>query len=314
MVRHPFALALLALAGLRQMQGRRFDSDWLWADAHCNVEVAGEAFCWQGPEPEGRLKAICAGTLVTGECKDGGFSCDVSGVSVDRFTLFMGLRVFKEPLGNGTCVDRQLDLKEAVMGATLVNNEVCPPIVNAIRRWHENAQGQISNITSLLSGCSEGVKSKRCTQQMTDLAVPVIVKVLFDSIENEKGIRWAQMLVKMHGATPMIDGIPKIPEDVKAFAKQFHLTFEKPVDVATQFLHHWRRVRELLSTVLVPFMKPFVYPVMGVVLSQFPETHEENVQGALVHSGKLHAFHAALKEQLDGVIDNFARVCSLVTR
>jgi len=315
MVRHPFALALLALAGLRQIQGSRFESDWLWANAHCNVEVAGEALCWQGPESEGRLKAICAGTLETGECSEGGFSCDVSGVSVDRFTLFLGLQVYKEPLQNGTCVDRQLDLKEAVMDSTLLNNDVCPPIVNAIRQWHENTQGQISNITSALAGCSEGVKSERCTQKMTDVAVPVIIRVFFDSIERENGIQWAQRLVKAHGLTKgKIDYIPKIPEDVKAFAAQFHRTLENPVDLATRFLRHWSRVRGLLSTVLEPFMKPFVYPVMGLVLSQFPETHEENVQGALVHSGKLHAFHAALKEQLDGVIDNLARVCSLVTR
>lgn len=314
MVCHPFALAFLTLAGLRQVQGRRFDSDWLWSTVHCNVEVAGEALCWQGPEPEGRLKAICAGSEVKGECKEGGFSCDVSGVSVERFTLFMGLQVFVEPLGNGTCVDRQLDLKEAVMGSTLLNNKVCPPIVNAIRRWHENAQGPISNITSALAGCSEGVNSKRCTQKMTDLAAPVIVKVLFDSIEKENGIWWAQAVVKVHGATPMIERIPKIPEDVKAFATQFHLTLEKPVDVAKQFLHQWSRVRSLLSSALEPFIKPFIFPMMGLVLSQFPETHEDNVQAALVHSGKLHAFHAALKEQLDGVIDNFARVCSLVTR
>jgi hypothetical protein len=149
---------------------------------------------------------------------------------------------------------------------------------------------------------------------MTDLAAPVIVKVLFDSIERENGIWWAQTVVKVHGATPIIERIPRIPEDVKAFATQFHLTLEKPVDVAKQFLRQWTRVRSLLSTALEPFIKPFVFPVMGLVLSQFPEAHEDNVQAALVHSGKLHAFHAALKEQLDGVIDNFARVCSLVTR
>jgi len=314
MARQPLAPLLLALAGLRRAPGRRFGSEWLWASAHCRVEVAGEALCWQGPEAEGRLKAICAGSEVEGECQAGGFRCDVSGASVERFTLFMGLQVFAEPSEGGTCVDRQLDLKEAVMGSALLNNKVCPPIVNAIRQWHENAQGPISNITAALAGCSDGVTSERCTQRMTDLVAPVIVKLLFDLIEREHGIWWARKVVQLHGATPMIERVPKIPEGVKAFATQFHLTLEKPVEVANHFLRQWSRVRSLLSTALEPFMKPFVYPMMGLLLSQFPETHEDHVQAALVHSGKLRAFHAALKEQLDGVIDNFARVCSLVAR
>merc|ERR1719277_932651 len=151
---------------------------------------------------------------------------------------------------------------------------------------------------------------------MTDLAGPMITQQLFESIEKTYGIAWVKMVVAAYDdavsnigqAAEFAENFVDIPDGVKVFAEKLHLSLQDPVALAKKLLPKWASVRSLVSQALVPFLQPIVQPMLGVLLRQFPEIYEDNVREALVHSGKLLAFQAVLKEKLDGVLDSVEKL------
>jgi len=312
-------LALVVAVVLLSVQGNRVDR--FWPTVHCTVETESKQLCWQGPKFEGRLGAICGGAEVNGECKRNGYGCDVSGASLQRFTAFLGLSVFAKTSESGTCTDEHVDLNKAVMMGALQNNKLCPDLMRTVRHWHETSYGTVSNFTTLLAGCSQGVKHAQCTQTMTDVMVPLIISQFFESFEWTYGIKWAEIIVFGVDNAPAIeqagnvaDHFVDIPEGVKNLAALLRVSLKDPAAVAKKLLPKWRAVRDLLSKGLEPFLKPIIYPMMGVLLAQFPEMYEDNVKDALVHSAKLHAFQAAVKEKLDSAVDSIEKLCLFTMR
>jgi len=269
---------------------------------------------------EGRLGAICGGTDVEGECKKDGYTCDVSGKSFERFTKYLGLTVFAQPSEGGECIDAHVDLNEASMAGALQNNGVCPAVTGAVRKWQDIRFAHVANITAALKGCSEGVKQENCAKTLASSVVSTFLFDFFDSIEWAFGIKYVEMGVFTHDVSPVLEQGAKaadffvdIPEGVKGFAAKLKINLEKPtkasVGVAKKLIKKWREVREFLKESLAPFLTPVLHKPMALVLEMFPEMYAENVQGALVHSGKLDEFQAFVKKQMDGMLTGIEKLC-----
>jgi len=279
---------------------------------HCVVENGTESLCWEGPAGEGRLRAICGGPGTRGECKTQGYDCDVSGASLQRFTWFLGLSLFKAPGSVGTCAseDRRRDLQAAAMFSAVHLNGICPALQEGLGSLTEDATMHLSNISTHISQCSGKVQSKVCSETVASLVVPPLVEQILAQLEKQLGLSWARRVTDSHPVAEVVANEEKLPQEVRQFALAVHSTMTQPVAIAHDLLHRWDAVKELLWKVLPEYLLLVVQPAIMLVLEQLPSDFAGKV-GERIDSEKVDELERGAQSLMANVVAKVDGLCRI---
>lgn len=283
-----------------------------FSTVHCVVENGTESLCWEGPAGEGRLHAICGGHGSRGECKKQGYDCDVSGASLQRFTWFLGLSLFKAPSAIGTCSpeDRRRDLQAAAMFSAVQQNGICPALLGGVGSLKEDATMHLSNISTHISRCSGKVQSKACSETVASLLVPRLVEQIFVHLEKKLGLDWARRVTGSHPVAEAIANEEKLPQEARQFARALHSAMENPVAIARDLLSRWDAVKELMRKVLPEYLLLVVQPATELLLDKLPSDFTDKVEER-IDSEKVDELERGAQSLMGKVVATVEGLCLL---
>lgn len=209
-----------------------------------------------------------------GKCKANGYTKDVSGSSIDRFTKFLGLTAFQQP----SSASDLFDIQTAGLRSTLRTNGLCPAIKAAATGALERASAVVANVSEHISGCATMVKAV-CAARITKFASPLIAYMVLAYVERAFGVGWARMVIQLgdHGMKLQSD-LEVVPAAVKDFMQKLFPLIKGTHTLASKVLEVWNGVKDYIHAALPTFVSLVVRPLFDLLLTQYSQEDFQALQ------------------------------------